>query len=121
MQDALKARLPLALLLVLLVAARSEPADPRFLSGAWAMGYAGEVERACPKWRRVPAPELARRGLLDPATRATGWGYEGALHASFWKGAEAAQRDRAAHPDFCVHPARFRRSAPITKVIELAE
>ena len=118
MQDAVRPRLLALPMLTLLVAAGSEPASPRFVAGAFAMGYAAEVERACPGWRRVPAPELARRGLLDPATRTKAWSYDSPLHDSFWSGMEAAQRDRATHAGFCVDPARLRRTSRVAQAIE---
>lgn len=107
-------------LLMLLVAARPEPVSPRFVEGAWAIGYAAEVERACPGWRRVLPPELARRGLLDPAAPLSAWGYDSPLHAGFWEGTKAAQDDQSAYPKFCADPARFRKTAPIAKAIEPA-
>ena len=118
MQGAVKPRLLALPMLALLVAAGPEPVSPRFVAGAWAMGYAAEIERTCPGWRRVPAPELARRGLLDPATRAKAWSYDSPLHDSFWSGTEAAQRDRATHAKFCVDPTRLRRTSRVAQAIE---
>ena len=105
-------------LCALLVAARQEAVSAHLVAGAWAIGYAAEVERYCPNWRRVPAPELAHRGLLDASRSLAGWGYDGSLHDKFWEGMEAAQRDRGAYATFCADPARVRPTSLVAQVIE---